>query len=52
MGEVEGEGREVEQHDSGEQSGGEVSFSLINPSPIINNNWILNGRAEVEKYRH
>ncbi len=52
MGEVEKEGREMEQHDSGEQSGGEVCFSRINPSPIINSKWMLNGRAEVEKYRH
>ena len=52
MGEVEGEGREGEQHDSGKQSGGEGFFSRINPSPIINNKRMLNGRAEVEKYRH
>jgi hypothetical protein len=42
-------GREVEQHDSGEQSDGEVIFSHMNPSPIINSKWMLNGRAEVEK---
>jgi hypothetical protein len=53
MGEVKGEGREAERHDNGEQPGGQVFFFAgINPSAIINNKWMLNGRAEVEKYRH
>jgi hypothetical protein len=45
MGEVIGEGREVEQ------LGGEVFFGR-HQSLTHHNKWMLNGSAEVEKYRH
>ncbi len=52
MGEVEGEGREVERHDNGEREPGVQFFFGRRQSLTHHIKLMLNGRAEVHKYRH